>query len=136
MLHLHFFGPPRIELDGQPVSLDTRKATALLAYLATAGRRHSRDVLATLLYPNFDQGRARAALRRRRWLIGSAVCGAAAACLVMAVAAGWWANLGGQHAGGVFADGVTYSASVGRHHPTGYVDTRGGRRQKLQAPTA
>ncbi len=75
MLHLHFLGPPRIELDGQPgpprieldgqpVILDTRKATALLAYLAVTGQRHSRDVLATLLYPETGQSRARATLRR------------------------------------------------------------------------
>ncbi|HSN77047.1 MAG TPA: AAA family ATPase [Anaerolineae bacterium] len=64
MLHLHFLGPPRIEHDGQPVILDTRKATALLAYLAVTGQHHSRDTLATLLYPETDQSRARAALRR------------------------------------------------------------------------
>jgi DNA-binding SARP family transcriptional activator/predicted ATPase len=64
MLHLHFLGPPRIEMDGQPVILDTRKATALLAFLAVTGQRHSRDVLATLLYPETDQSRARATLRR------------------------------------------------------------------------
>jgi len=64
MLHLHFLGPPTIQLDGQPVLLDTRKATALLAYLAVTGQRHSRDALATLLYPEADQSRARAALRR------------------------------------------------------------------------
>lgn len=64
MLHLYFFGPPRIELDGQPVILDTRKATALVAYLAVTRQRHSRDALAALLYPEADQSRARAALRR------------------------------------------------------------------------
>jgi predicted ATPase/DNA-binding SARP family transcriptional activator len=64
MLHLYFLGPPRVERDSQPVILDTRKATALLAYLAVTGQRHSRDTLATLLYPATDQSRARAALRR------------------------------------------------------------------------
>ena len=59
MLHLHFLGPPQIERDGQPVILDTRKATALLAYLAVSGQRHSRDALAVLLYPDYDQSRAR-----------------------------------------------------------------------------
>lgn len=64
MLHLHFLGPPRIELNGQPVVLDTRKAVALLAYLVMTGPHHSRDTLAALLYPELDQSRARAALRR------------------------------------------------------------------------
>jgi DNA-binding SARP family transcriptional activator len=64
MLHLHLLGPPHIEIDGQPVVPDTRKATALLAYLAVTGQRHSRDALAALLYPDYDQSRARAALRR------------------------------------------------------------------------
>lgn len=64
MLHLHVLGPPSIEIDGQPVVPDTRKATALLAYLAVTGQRHSRDALATLLYPDYDQSRGRAALRR------------------------------------------------------------------------
>lgn len=64
MLHLHLLGPPGIEIDGQPVVPDTRKATALLAYLAVTGQRHSRDALATLLYPDYDQSRGRAALRR------------------------------------------------------------------------
>lgn len=64
MLNLHFLGSPRVELDGQPVILDTRKATALLAFLAVTGQRHSRDTLAALLYPDYDQSRARGALRR------------------------------------------------------------------------
>ena len=44
--------------------MDTRKATALVAYLAVTGRRHTRDALAGLLWPEYNQARARAALRR------------------------------------------------------------------------
>jgi DNA-binding SARP family transcriptional activator len=44
--------------------MDTRKAFALLAYLAMTLEQHSRDTLATLLWPDYDQKRARAALRR------------------------------------------------------------------------
>src|SRR5205823_3216545 len=61
---LHLFGSPSIERDGTPVHLDTRKAIALLAYLALTGRRHNRDALAALLWPEGDHDHARAALRR------------------------------------------------------------------------
>ena len=50
--------------DGAPVSFDTRKATALLAYLALAERAHARDALAELLWPDHDTAHARGALRR------------------------------------------------------------------------
>ncbi|MFW6070591.1 MAG: protein kinase domain-containing protein, partial [bacterium] len=64
MLHIYLFGAPRIERDGEPVSISRRKALALLAYLAVTGRPHSRDTLATLLWPDYDQSGARANLRR------------------------------------------------------------------------
>ncbi|HUY78382.1 MAG TPA: AAA family ATPase, partial [Ktedonobacterales bacterium] len=61
---LFTLGAPRIERDGALVHVDTRKAIALLAYLALTGQRHSRDSLATLLWPDEDQPHARGALRR------------------------------------------------------------------------
>jgi DNA-binding SARP family transcriptional activator len=63
-LQMYFLGPPRVELDGEPVSISRHKALALLAYLAVTGRRHRRDALATLFSPEHDQSRARAELRR------------------------------------------------------------------------
>lgn len=63
-ISLHFFGSPRIHFDGKPIKPDTRKATALLAYLAVTGRSHTRESLATLLYPDYDETHARGALRR------------------------------------------------------------------------
>jgi DNA-binding SARP family transcriptional activator/predicted ATPase len=51
-------------VDGKTIEVDTRKATALLIYLALAQRAQSRDRLAGLLWPEYDQDRARAALRR------------------------------------------------------------------------
>src|SRR5919198_5738576 len=56
--------PPRGGRDGVPVTVDTRKAIALLAYLAVAPERHARDTMATLLWPDYDQDHARGALRR------------------------------------------------------------------------
>ncbi|MDQ3646323.1 MAG: AAA family ATPase [Actinomycetota bacterium] len=63
-LTMRLFGPPRVEADGAPVEVDTRKATALLAYLATTEHPHARDSLAGLFWPDYDQSRAHAALRR------------------------------------------------------------------------
>lgn len=63
-LTLYLLGAPRAESDGAPVTTDTRKAIALLAYLAVTGMGHTRDAIATLLWPDLDQVRARAALRR------------------------------------------------------------------------
>jgi DNA-binding SARP family transcriptional activator len=63
-LALYLLGPPRVELDGQAVPLGRHKAVALLAYLALTRQPHSRDALATLLWPELDQSRARGQLRR------------------------------------------------------------------------
>jgi predicted ATPase/DNA-binding SARP family transcriptional activator len=63
-LKLYLLGPPRVELDGTPVALQRRKTLAMLIYLAVSGQPHSRDALATLFWPNLDQHRARAYLRR------------------------------------------------------------------------
>ncbi len=67
------FGAPRLEREGAPVELDTRKALALLAYLALTRTAHSRDALATLLWEDYDQSRARAALRRTLSVLHSAL---------------------------------------------------------------
>jgi len=63
-LSLYLFGSPRVALDGAPLHIVRRKATALLAYLAVSGQSHSRDWLATLLWPESDQSKARGNLRR------------------------------------------------------------------------
>ena len=63
-LRLFLLGPPRVEADGLPVDVKRRKALALLVYLAVSGQPHSRDALATLFFPELDQQRARAYLRR------------------------------------------------------------------------
>jgi predicted ATPase/DNA-binding SARP family transcriptional activator/class 3 adenylate cyclase len=63
-LSMYLLGPPRIELDGEPVQVDTRKAVALLAYLALTREHHRRDALVNLLWPESDQSHGRAALRR------------------------------------------------------------------------
>src|SRR3990172_2189243 len=64
MLKIRLLGTPQVEIDGGPFKVDTRKAVALLAYLAVTERSHGRDTLAALLWPDYDQASARAALRR------------------------------------------------------------------------
>jgi len=61
---LHLFGPPRLTRDSGAIALNHRKAWALLAYLAVTARPHSRDSLATLLWPDYGQSDARGHLRR------------------------------------------------------------------------
>lgn len=63
-LALYVLGPVRLERDGVPVAADTRKAIALLVYLVLTGEAHSRDTLAGLFWPDYDQSHARATLRR------------------------------------------------------------------------
>lgn len=63
-LEIRLTGAPTVSVDGAPLHVDTRKAVALLARLAVAGPRSGRDVLATLLWPDASQDRARASLRR------------------------------------------------------------------------
>ena len=63
-LTLEFLGPPRVVRDGTLVVVDTRKAVALLAYLAVTGQPHGRDASLAVLWPEYDQPSARASLRR------------------------------------------------------------------------
>jgi DNA-binding SARP family transcriptional activator len=63
-LKLLVLGQPRLERDGRPLELNLRKALALLVYLAVSRQGHSRDALATLLWPESDGREGRARLRR------------------------------------------------------------------------
>ncbi len=74
-LALYLLGPPRIECNSEIVDLDTRKATALVTYLAVTRQRHSRDALAALLWPEYDQVHARATLRRTLSTLNKALTG-------------------------------------------------------------
>ncbi len=64
VIEVSLLGPPRVERAGTLVGFDTRKAVALLAYLALADRPRPRDALADLLWPDNDIEHARGALRR------------------------------------------------------------------------
>ncbi len=75
-LRLSFLGAPVTLVDGAPLAVDTRKAVALVAYLAVEGGTHNRDSLAGLLWPDYDNDRARAALRRTLSTLRAALGGA------------------------------------------------------------
>ena len=68
-LSIFVLGDPRFEIDGSPIGLPRRKATALLVYLAVTGVRQRREILATFFWPDSDQARAYAYLRNTLWEI-------------------------------------------------------------------
>lgn len=72
-LALYFLGVPRIELDNTPVTISHTKAMALLAYLAMSREPHSRDALATLLFPGFEPNSARGEVRRIVWQLNKSL---------------------------------------------------------------
>ena len=63
-LSIDLLGPPVVAVDNAPLAVDTRKAVAILAFLACRTAPASRDALAFLLWPDFSTERSRAALRR------------------------------------------------------------------------
>ncbi|HXD11057.1 MAG TPA: BTAD domain-containing putative transcriptional regulator, partial [Anaerolineales bacterium] len=66
-LALHLLGPPRLEIDNSPITIDRRKTLALLAYLAVNRGSHTRDYLSALLFPDYDQAKAFTNLRHTLW---------------------------------------------------------------------
>src|SRR5574339_58998 len=72
-LALHFLGPPQIYLNDEPITLERRKALALLAYLAVEPGGHSRESLSALLWPDHTQSSAFKNLRQILWEIQKTV---------------------------------------------------------------
>jgi len=68
-LRIYLFGNPRLLLKGRPLATDRKKAVALLAYLLVTRQAHSREALATLLWPEYSTEKAFAYLRRTIWEI-------------------------------------------------------------------
>lgn len=64
ILRLSWLGPPAIEYDGRPLRLEMRKTLALLAYLSLSPQGPSRETLATMFWPEFDQQHSLTNLRR------------------------------------------------------------------------
>ncbi len=63
-LSLRLLGTPIVALNNDPIEVDTRKAIALITYLAITRQAHQRSTLAVMFWPDSDQERARSALRR------------------------------------------------------------------------
>jgi DNA-binding SARP family transcriptional activator/tetratricopeptide (TPR) repeat protein len=70
---IRLLGPVEILVEGHPLAVDTRKAVALLAYLAVTAQPASRERLAALLWPESSDPDSRSALRRTLSVLRSAL---------------------------------------------------------------
>jgi len=74
VLRIFTFGGLLIEQDGAPLQLPTQKARDLVAYLVTfRDRRHSRSLLAGLLWPDLPEEKARRRLSDTLWRVRRAL---------------------------------------------------------------
>lgn len=89
-LSVHVLGPPRIERDGVWINVGRRKAIGFLTYIAITGGSHRRDALVNLLWPETNQTRGRAALRRALFALQKALAGDRRACKPQSVVNGWF----------------------------------------------
>lgn len=78
MLSIRLLGQPRIELDGQPLTIRRRKSRALVYYLAAQAHPRTRDHLLGIFWPDLDRAAAQQSLRTTlyelrkvldRWLV-------------------------------------------------------------------
>jgi len=72
-LRILLLGAPIITVGRTAIETDTKKATALLAYLAVSEQPQRRATLAALLWPDNDEQKARGALRRTLSVLRSAL---------------------------------------------------------------
>jgi DNA-binding SARP family transcriptional activator len=63
LLRLALLGAPEVHHGGRAVTFPTRKALALLAYLAVEGGQHTREKIAALFWPDSEAEQARGSLR-------------------------------------------------------------------------
>ncbi len=70
-LAIFALGPLHIELDGQPIQTSRHKALALLVYLSMQAKKQTREALSAFLWPEYEQEKAYAYLRRTIWELHS-----------------------------------------------------------------
>lgn len=75
LLNIRVLGTPSVRVEEHELRFRTRKAQALLLYLAVTGGLHTRDHLMTLLWPDADQERGRADLRNALAFVRQALDG-------------------------------------------------------------
>jgi predicted ATPase/DNA-binding SARP family transcriptional activator len=76
MLEVRLIGKFAIQCDGKPVTLSSRAAQSVFAYLIlTAGTLHRREKLAGMFWPDTTEQKARAYLRNELWRIRKALHG-------------------------------------------------------------
>ncbi len=68
-VRVYLFGYPRVECGREAVVIPRRKAMALLAYLGATQSHHSRDSLASLLWPEEEPAKGYAFLRNALWVL-------------------------------------------------------------------
>ena len=74
MLEIRLLGQYDVRRDGEPVEIASRPSRLLFAYLVlTAGKRHPRERLAGLLWPESDESSARGNLRQALWRLRKAI---------------------------------------------------------------
>ena len=74
MLEVRLIGKFDINYDGEPITISSRIAQSLFAYLIlTAGTLHRREKLAGMFWPDLSEEKARAYLRHELWRIRKAL---------------------------------------------------------------
>ena len=74
MLQVRVIGTFDIQCDGTPITLSSRAAQSLFAYLIlTAGTAHRREKLGGMFWPDTSERKARAYLRNEMWRIRKAL---------------------------------------------------------------
>src|SRR5262249_36724149 len=91
-LRIRLLGSVTIEIDGRPVAVASRKARALLGYLALReGTEVSRGVITGLLWGERSESQARASLRQTLSELRAALAGSASQSITANKEAVAWA---------------------------------------------
>ena len=91
MLRISFLGPMTVEVDGAPVTIASKKARALLAYLVQReGSETARGMLTALLWGERGEAQARASLRQTLSELRASLGAAAGTSIIATVESIGW----------------------------------------------